>query len=343
MTATARPCLAAVVALLGAGAIAVSPAAPVAEQVSSRAYSLAAASAGPGNVPANLLNMVLSVPAWETQAMNRFAAAMTATGSWQVWGPTNVVGFDELDPPKLRALIDMMVPIKPLSTAIGEQVGWWATANLPMNPGCAAQPGACPDRGAFLATAMKVPMATLHSGYQFPAVTNPFTGEPTSWSGQYVKLDRGAVSSALRNYLTAPPTGVETVSPGEFAAAVGAVGRSVRKAFYPFVQDSEWFNEAQIGAAPLFRRLAPALCPSCNPDKPYDNPWLYENYPPKVRAASAAPAAAKGPDGVLATEAAAPRPAAKTRAARGRAQRTAAGPESADRPAAARRIPAKHR
>ena len=267
-------------ALLGAGVLAVSPAPTVDERVSSRPYTLTAATVGLGNVPGNLLNLVLSVPAWETQAMNRFADAMLATGSWQVWGPTNVVGFDEEDPPKLKALIDMLVPVKPLSTALGERFGWWAAANLPMNPGCAAQPGACPHQGAFMSIAMKVPMSTLYQGYQFPEVTNPFTGEPTSWSGQYVKLERGAPATALRAYLTAPPTGPETVSPGEFAAAVGAVGKSVRQAFYPFVQDSEWFNGSHLGTARLFRKLAPQLCPTCDPDKPYDNPWLYDNYPP---------------------------------------------------------------
>ena len=292
MSLAAKPLLATCVALAGAGVVPVTQAPSAAPHVAGPSYSLTAASTGLTNAPANLLNMVLSVPAWETQAMNRFADAMIATGSWQVWGPTNVIGFDEQDPPKLRAAIDMMVPIKPLSSVLGDQLTWWATANLPMNPGCAAQPGACPDRGAFGATALKVPMSVLREGYQFPTVTNPFTGEQTSWSGTYVKLERGAVAAALRGYLNAPPTGVETVSPGEFLSAAARVGRSVRDAFYPFVQNSEWFNGAQIGAAPLLRKLAPALCPSCNPDKPYDNPWLYDNYPPRAVPAAATPAAA---------------------------------------------------
>ncbi len=224
--------------------------------------------------------------------MNRLADAMAATGSWQVWGPTNVLGFDELDPPKLKAAVDMMIPIKPFSTALGEQVSWWAQASFPMHPSCAASPGACARPKPLWDATLKVPTAQLNEGYQFPTVTNPFTGEQTSWSGQYVKLDPAAPVNALGAYLSGPAQAVETVAPGDAAAAVGKLTKSVADAFNPFVQNSEWFNPEHSALAPVFRNLAPALCPSCDPDNPYDNPWLYENYPAKAAAPSAAVAAA---------------------------------------------------
>ncbi len=291
------------VVVLSAGVASVAPApntpGPGGDRVSFAPYRLIADSS-PAAVPQNLLNMVLSIPAWEVQAMNRFADAMAATGSWQVWGPTNVLGFDEQDPPKLEALVDMAIPILPFSSALGQQFGWWAKANFPMNAGCAARPGACPDLVALQDVSLKVPTRQLYDGYQFPTVTNSFTGEPTSWSGAYVELDRTGAFGALNAYLTGPAAPVESVSANDFATAFGRVLRSVSDAFNPWVQNSEWFNEQQTGLAPVFRKLAPALCESCDPDKPYDNPWLYENYPlkPAPAASVVAAAAAETPDPV---------------------------------------------
>lgn len=233
--------------------------------------------------------------------MGRLADAMVATGSWQVWGPTNVLGFDEQDPPKLAAIVDMMIPVQPFSTVLGDQLNWWAKANLPMNAGCAAMPSACPDPGALLSHTMTVPIPQLFQGYQFPEVTNPFTDQPTSWSGAFVKLDPGAATKALLAYLTAPPVGVATVSPTDAVRTVSRLGASMRDGFYPFVQNSEWFDTANTPIAPVFRALAPALCKSCGAN-PYDNPWL-ANYSPK---------SASTESGKIADPAAAVEPTVKT-------------------------------
>lgn len=291
MRVVVRPCLSAV--MVGAGVLSTTLAhAPaVGERVSTQQFSLTAASS---TVPANLITLIRNIPAWEVQAMDRLADAMIATGSWQVWGPTNVLGFDELDPPKLTALIGMLVPIEPVSSALGDQFSWWARANLPMNAGCAARPGACPDPRALVRGSFTVPMSTLNSGYQFPTVRNPFTGQETSWSGQYVTLQPGAARTALVNYLNGPVQPLETVTFAEFSSTAGKLAKSVTDAFAPFVQNSEWFNRQQTVLAPLFTALAPITCSSCDPDRPYNNPWLYENYRPNGAAASAAvrPAAA---------------------------------------------------
>lgn len=294
MPVSMRSYLTAGVAVVGVAASVAAPLeGPVATRQAATAYSLTAASSSLSNVPVNLFNLVMSVPAWEVEAMGRLADAMTATGSWQVWGPTNVFGFDEEDPPKLEAIIDMLMPIKPLSSALGTQLSWWARANLPMNAGCAAAQNACPDPKAMLDSMFRVPTADLFRGYQFPVVTNPFTGQQTSWSGQRVTLDPNAAATALRDYLTAPPVGIATVSPGEAVATVSRLAKSVNAAFYPFVQDSQWFDSRHTVLAPLFRALAPVLCSSCDPANPYDNQWLKGySQTPAAGAAAVAPAAA---------------------------------------------------
>jgi len=291
MPATAMPFLAAGVSLLSAGVVCAGPVEGPAERIAGQSYQLTATSsalsgavaAGESslsNVPVNLLTMFLSIPAWQIQATDRFADAMIATGSWQVWGPTNVFGFDEQDPPKLKAVIDMMMPIKPFSSVLGDQASWWAKANLPMNAGCAAKPGACPDLNAMLDVMLKVPSAQLYEGYRFPTVTNPFTGEPTSWSGQYVTVDPWSAFTALTAYLTGPPQTVASVSPDEASATMAKASKAVADAFDPFVPNSEWFNPEQTVLAPSFRAAAPNFCRSCDPENLYDNPWLYDNYRP---------------------------------------------------------------
>lgn len=311
MHAAVKPYLTAGAAVLALGAVSINPAqaAGTPQRVTLRSYSLTAAETGlaasavaGSDSAGNLAALFASIPAWEVQAMNRFADAMIATGPWQVWGPTNVFGFDELDPPKLKALIDMTLPILPISSVLGEQISVWAQANLPMNAGCAAKPGACPDLNALVDGMFKVPTSQLNDGYQFPTVTNPFTGEPTSWSGTYVKLDPAGPINSLQAYLDGPPQAVESVSFGDFATAAGRVTESVRDAFNPFVPNSEWFNIDQTGLADVFRALAPNFCPSCNPDKPYDNPWLYDNYPPKSAAAAPAAATAETVSAVVAAD-----------------------------------------
>lgn len=301
MSVAARS-VAAGAALVSIGALPMNPVAAQAidRHLSTQAYALTASSALL-NVPLNMMSAVLSMPAWEVQAMNRLADAMIGTGSWQVWGPTNVIGFDEWDPPKLGGLIDMMMPIKPFSSVLGDQVNMWAEANIPMNAGCAAIPGACPDIKAQISGTMKVSLPQLINGYQFPTVTNPFTLQPTSWSGKQVTLDPGAPFTALWDYLSSQPQGVQTAPIGDYLTVPFKLGKSVFDAYYPFVQNSEWFNPSTPFSA-AFRALAPVLCPSCGPE-PYANPWLYNNYPTKPAATTRTPAPAAAADAVAPVEA----------------------------------------
>jgi len=287
---SARSVVAAAAAVASVGVLSVGPVGTPAptQRLSAQAYTLTASSALL-NVPLNLVTMALSIPAWEVQGMNRLADAMIGTGSWQVWGPTNVFGFDEWDPPKLAGLIDMMMPVQPFSSVLGDQISWWAKANSPMNAGCAAAPGACPDFWTAASGYLKVPASQLTAGYQFPTVTNPFTLQPTSWSGQSVTLQPGAAFTSLWNYLSGEPHDVQTVPIGDYLTVPFTLAKSVFDAYYPFVQNSEWFNPTTPFSW-AFRALAPLTCPSCGPE-PYANPWLYENYPPTPAAARPSAAA----------------------------------------------------
>jgi hypothetical protein len=282
MPAAVHPYVTAGVALVGASVISVTPIAPSQPdmRVANPAVSLAAAASSIANVPANLFNAILNIPADEIQAMDNLANAMIQTGSWQVWGPTNVFGFDAADPPKLKAFIDLLLPFPALSSVLGDQLSVWAQANLPMNAGCAALPGACPDPAALLNSMFQVSLLQLYSGYTFPEVVNPFDGTDPGWSGDHVQLDPFGPVTSVIDYLLAPPTGVQTVSPDQIIATVTKFAKSMWDGFYPFVQNSEWFNPDTTGFAYLFRPLAPILCTNCDPANPYPNPWQYQNYDP---------------------------------------------------------------
>ena len=282
MPAAVRPYVTVGVALVGASVISVTPIAPSQPDMraANPAVSLAAAASSIANIPANVFNAIASIPANEIQALDRLADSFLLTGSWDVWSPTNVFGFDAVDRLRLKAIIDMLVPFPALSSVLGEQLSVWAQANLPMNAGCAALPGACPDPAAVLSNMFQVSVLQLVSGYTFPEVVNPFDGTDPGWSGDYVKLDPFESVTSVIDYLLAPPTGAQTVSPEQVITTVTKFAQSVWASYYPFVQDSEWFNPDTTGFAYLFRPLAPILCNNCDPANPYHNPWLYENYDP---------------------------------------------------------------
>ena len=279
MPAAVRPYVTVGVALVGASVISVTPIEPPHLDVNAD-VRLAAATGDIANIPANLFNAIAGIPATEIQAVDRFADAMLETGNWNVWSPTNVFGFDAVDRKRLKAIVDLLVPFPALSAVLGEQLSVWSQANLPMNAGCAALPGACPDPAAILSNMFQVSVLQLISGYTFPEVVNPFDGSHPEWSEQHVQLDPFESVTSVSDYLLAPPTGAQTVSLEQALTTVAKFAQSLWVGFYPFVQNSEWFNPDTTGFAYLFRPLAPIMCQSCDPENTYDNPWLYENYDP---------------------------------------------------------------
>lgn len=243
-------------------------------------------SGNPANIPANIVNAVLSIPRAVVDALNELSYALEVTGSWWVYSPTNVLGSDPADPPKYTAVTDLLIPFKPVSNAVGEQLSWWGKANLPMNAGCTATVGPlCKDLNAMLAVMFLAPIWTLASGYQFPTVINPVSteegtigeeipgsvGTEVAWSGAYVKLNLFDPAIALFNYLTADPSTntPQPVTAPEVATTLVRLREAWKLDFYPFVQGSFLLKGWPYTIlTPLFKPFIRVLCPDCDPNNP---------------------------------------------------------------------------
>lgn len=238
------------------------------------------------NIPANLVNAVLGVPRAWLDGLNELSYALEVTGNWWVYTPTNVLGFDPADPPKITALIDQLIPFKPLSHAVGDQLAWWARANLPMNASCTGTVGpACSDVGPIFNDMFKAPIWTLASGYQFPELYNPVsnaegaagveipgeTGQLAPWSGEYVKLNTSDWITSVTNYLLADPAtnAPKPITLPEIGASLDRFVKALVLAFNPIVPNSYLLKGWPYTAlTPLFLPLVPLLCKTCNPDNP---------------------------------------------------------------------------
>lgn len=215
------------VAIIGAGVIAITPVAPAPPAVPTVSADVALTGASVANVPVNLINAVLNVPGAMVAGMERLAAALQASGSWNASSPNNVWGWDPANPDMLQGVIDMTLPFAPLSTSLGEHLNWWAAANLPMHAGCAFE---CPDLGGMLNSMFRVPMWEFwdSDGYTFGPVINPVNGVPTAWSGQTVKLDPWQPVRSVVDYLLADPGKVRFPTAYEIITAVANLAAALQ-------------------------------------------------------------------------------------------------------------------
>ncbi|PRC48009.1 hypothetical protein C6A85_82020, partial [Mycobacterium sp. ITM-2017-0098] len=139
MSLAVKPIISSGIALVGASVIAVAPVTPVAApapdvRVLDSDVSLTASSIA--YVPINMIEQGLSAPANMVAAMDRLAAALVISGSWNENHPNNQWGWDEANPAMLMELVNLMVPFPALSEPLGRHLNWWAAANLPMHDGC---------------------------------------------------------------------------------------------------------------------------------------------------------------------------------------------------------------
>ncbi len=95
------------------------------------------------------------------------------------------------------------------------------------------------------------------------------TGDPVPWSGQTVKLDPFEGVQSFINYLTGPPSEVNTVPPQDAIESVTNLFAALTVTWNPFVPMSYIWNPQYQLLAPLFRAFAPTLCPTCNPEDPF--------------------------------------------------------------------------
>lgn len=210
-----RPYVTASVALVGASVIAVTPITPAPPEIRVAEADIALSAASVFNIPVNAFNAMLNMPWSMLSGIERFAAAMENSGSWNESHPNNVWGWDPANPEHAKGLTDIFVPLPAVSTPLGEHINWWMAANLPMHEGCAFQ---CPEWAGMLNSMFRVPIWEFWDadGYTFPEVINPIDGMPTEWSGVTVKLDPWEPVKAFASYLMDDPGEVRFPTAYEF-------------------------------------------------------------------------------------------------------------------------------
>jgi len=159
------------------------------------------------NIPINLFDDILNIPANEITALNATAGSEFFTGSWWVPGPTNIWGIDPGDPTHVALVTDLLAPFPGLNDGVGGlqyQIDGLLAAELPVSASCDAMtcaPITPPpvitgdtsyDRAIeFLQTIdgqqsfglfdnwFKVPLSDLFSGYTFNSSNDPGIVDPS--------------------------------------------------------------------------------------------------------------------------------------------------------------------
>ncbi len=237
--------------------------------------------------PINLLETVANMPYYAVAGTNRFANAMRASGSWWVYTPTNVLGWDPANPEMTRAFVDFLVAIPSISTPLGETADWWARANLPMNAGCTGFPP-CDDPQAILDQMFKVQLWDFYApgGFTFTSPITPeynpvsdveaywgqelgLTGDRVEWYGETVNPEPFGESKGFWDHLISRPEGIKTPTLQDQLEAFKNLADGLNTTWNPFVPKSYVWNPKMTPFAYLARPLAPLLCPQCNKVDPF--------------------------------------------------------------------------
>lgn len=145
--------LAATGLIVAAPVTAVAPGQPGSPAVD-RAVQLVADGDSILNIPFNLFQAIVNIPATEVQALNVLAGSLFFTGPWLTASATNIWGEDPGDPGHFMALADLLIPFKAISglgapeidpeaaangtAGLGQQLALLAAAWLPADASCAA-------------------------------------------------------------------------------------------------------------------------------------------------------------------------------------------------------------
>lgn len=136
MDTAVRRNVAAGLAMVGAGVIAVSPIAQP-EPTAIRAAKLEARLVNSiANVPINAFYALANVPYNETKALNEMSSSLFYTGNWWTPSTTNVWGEDPADPGHFESVINALAPFPAFSNVAGQQVAMIAAAELPADDSC---------------------------------------------------------------------------------------------------------------------------------------------------------------------------------------------------------------
>lgn len=218
-------CSAAVATLVAAGLIAASPATP--EVATSSVAVQLTADGDLTNVPLNLLYDIINIPANALKATDAFAYSQFFTGPWFIASETNIWGIDLGDPPRIQALLDMLIPFPALSKPLGEQLIGYLQAEIPTNTACDAVFCTLDGWLALFKGYGQVSISDLLNGYTFPtegpSITDPHgaaegaLGIPGTnigsdgsdvypWAGTTFTLDVGKPFADFWTSLTADPS-----------------------------------------------------------------------------------------------------------------------------------------
>lgn len=238
-------------------------------------------------IPINLAETIANIPYYAVQGTNRFANAMRASGSWWVYTPVNVLGWDPANPEMTRAFVDFLVAIPSISGPMGEIADYWARANLPMNGGCTGFPP-CENPSAITDQMFKVMLWDLFApgGFTF---TDPITpqynpisavegfwgqelgleGDEVEWYGDTIHLEPFAESKSFWEHLNSTPEGIKTPTLQEQIDAFKNLADGLTTTWNPFVPKSYVWNPKMTPFAYLARPFAKLLCPTCNAVDPF--------------------------------------------------------------------------
>jgi hypothetical protein len=219
----------AVITLAGAGLIAAGPTTPTpppAIPVARPAVQLTAGVEDLANIPLNLFYALANAPANYLRAIDEYSYAQFFSGPWLVGSPLNIWGIDVGDPPRIQALVDMLIPFPALSKPLGEQIIGFLQAEFPSNSSCDAVSCSLEGWLNLFNGYAKVPLSELLNGYTFPesgpTVEDPYgpadgaLGFPGTtvapdgtdvypWAGTTFTLDLAKPWNEFFDSLTAPP------------------------------------------------------------------------------------------------------------------------------------------
>lgn len=237
--------------------------------------------------PINFLEAIANIPYYSVAGTNRFANAMRASGSWWVYTPTNVLGWDPANPEMTRAFVDFLVAIPSISTPMGMTADWWARANLPMNEGCTGFPP-CDNPAGITDQMFKVQLWDFFApgGFTFTSPITPeynpisdteafwgqelgLTGDRVEWYGETVHPEPFGETKGFLDFLISKPEGIKTPTLQDQINAFKNLADGLTTTWNPFVPKSYVWNPDMTPFAYLARPLAKFLCPTCNAVDPF--------------------------------------------------------------------------
>jgi hypothetical protein len=181
-----RPYVTAGVVLTGVGLTAITSVAPQPRDVPDVTVPVRLTATAPGFVAA-----ILNIPANEIAGLQKLADALAENGSIWVFGPQNLLGWDEGDFDFGSSLVAVLVPFPALAEPLAEELNKLLFTELPPAPspevGCQGIPVPCPDPIGQLFSQLQVPLWQLIASGEFDPVA-PF-GEFIERLGQPATLE----------------------------------------------------------------------------------------------------------------------------------------------------------